>query len=254
MMKPTMEIAVTLKRLKLSLLVAMATGMFVNPHRAYADTIIFSDIAAGVPQYSLAGAYSVQGNNNGINSRQQWYAMPFIPQAGYTMTEVDVGMTNFQGTASVQLALYANGANNLPGNMIQQFPAITNLPAGPRECDPQAACPIESIGGLTIGLTAGATYWLVAQNIAADSLDQWYYSSQLNAIGRVAQNFNGGGWGLTVNGQQATLAAFEVLGRPVEGAPEPASMLLGITGLAGILGCAWRKHKNSVEKNSVRLD
>jgi hypothetical protein len=69
------------------------------------------------------------------------------------------------------------------------------------------------------GLTAGATYWLVAQNIAADSLDQWYYSGQLNAIGRVAQNFDGGGWGLTLNGQQATLAAFEVLGRPVEGAP-----------------------------------
>ena len=88
--------------------------MFVNPHRAYADTIIFSDIAADVPQYSLAGAYSVQSNNNGINSRQQWYAMPFIPHACYTMTEVDVGMTNFQGTASVQLALYANGANTFP--------------------------------------------------------------------------------------------------------------------------------------------
>jgi hypothetical protein len=173
MMKPTMKISVSLKRLNLSLLgVALATGMFANPHRAYADTIIFSAIAAGVPQYSLGGAYHVQGNNNGINTTQQWFAMPFVSQVAYTMTQVDVGMANFQGTASVQLALYANGANNLPGNMIQQFPAITNLPPGPRQCDPQAGRPIESIGGLSIGLTAGTTYWLVAQNIAADSLDQ----------------------------------------------------------------------------------
>lgn len=221
--------------------------MFGNPQRANADTIIFSDIAAGNPQYLLAGAYSVQGNNNGINTRQQWYAMPFIPQANYTMTEVDVGMTNFPGAASVQLALYANGANNLPGNLVQQFPAIMNLPAAPKQCDPQTGCPIEKIGGLAIGLTSGAIYWLVAQNVAADSLDQWYYSSQLNAIGGVAQNFNGAGWRPTLNGNQATLAAFEVLGNPIVGAPEPTSMLLGLTGLLCILGYAWRNHKNSAD-------
>lgn len=120
-----------------------------------------------------------------------------------------------------------NDSGGLPGGTIHSwalgpFPQFTTV----NTIQPSQTIDTEILG---LSLIGGTTYWLAAERGASDTVLGWN-SNDSGLIGPFAFAPYGGAWA----GFNHELSAFAVYGNP-EGVPDPSTMLLLGTGLAGLL-------------------
>ena len=161
-------------------------------------------------------------------------AMPFpVPVGpGYSLTEIDIALTQFEQPSSVDVMLL-NDSGGLPGSIIGSW-ALGPFP----NHGINTIQPSQVISGITgIPLLGNTTYWLAAKfaNFPQASWEVNNTSQTGNAL--QFPMIPGGTW---MPLDEPLLGAFRVLGDPITGGgrdqlPEPGTLLLLGTGLAALV-------------------
>jgi len=211
----------TIRRVVLPCLAAALVLLAVGDARA---NTVYSNLGAG-GTFS-GGGILVCGASTDCGEIY-WDATTFIPTANYTLSEIDIALTNEAGTngATVQLV---NSVGGLPGTTVYETWTLSGLPAYGATSLGSADMLMSS--GPAVQLTSGTQYWVVAEPADSTTKDVWNYNST-GAVGNYAFSDNGGTkWNFDSTGPQL---AFVV-------ASEPSVVVLfltsvGLCALAGIL-------------------
>lgn len=212
------EVAVSLAISALVVLVALSTP-------ASAD-IVFSNFGPG-NSYDVSSGWVAAGPTAEFDASSEW-AFAFTPSGNFTLTQIDVAISNSEAPISVTLSLdHASGG--LPGATIESW-TITDLPIfGVPPIVVQTVTPVSPVS-----LVSGTEYWLAA-SAAGDTIDAWNFA--LAGPNAPAALNTGSGWALQTLTPPEFSGAFDVEGSVV---PEPstwAMMLLGFAGLGFVGYC-----------------
>ena len=201
------------------------------PTQSRADTI-YTNLDGGTT-YNCCGGWGV-GNFGDIYD----IAMPFTVPVGpaYSLTQIEIALSLFGGGTNSALVRLLNDSGGLPGGSIDSwglgplpgfgFPGLVSTI--------QSSQTISGIAGIT--LSGGTQYWLAAFPGDPSTQATWNLNTT-GASGPFAVSTNDGS---TWRSDNSTLGAFAVYGNPVSGVPEPSTMLLLGTGLAGLFVCRRR--------------
>ncbi len=88
--------------------------MFVAVMSAQADQVIFSNFGSG-HSYSTSGGWGINSSNAS--------GMTFTPSDSYLLTQIDVAIWLFAGSA--QLGLYSD-SSGLPGSLLESWAITTS--------------------------------------------------------------------------------------------------------------------------------
>ncbi len=128
---------------------------------------IYSNLGTGSHVYDGVSGYGILGKNAG----QMWpqsVACGFRPKAGYTVTELEVGLTYVQGTNIAVLSLNEDD-HGLPGKALHSW-KFENLPDFGTCCGLQVAKVSQGIP-----VKKGKLYWVVVspEQKFQDTYDVW---------------------------------------------------------------------------------
>jgi hypothetical protein len=197
----------------------LSTGVFTNP--ANASSVIFANIATGVP-YDNDGT-TVAGFSGFLPP-----AAPFSPSVSGDVSQIDVALSFVWGpTNEATLSLWTNSGGNL-GAQLGSW-SLSNLPTFPLYL-PQ----FETISGITgVHLDTGSNYFLQVATGPNDILN-WIDN-------------NTGDTGVLDGIPNYTLPAFDILdGNGVASAvPEPSTWAMMIFGFVGVGFMAYRRKSTS---------
>lgn len=202
-------VAVRLASPAFAMLVALSTP-------ASAD-IVFSNFAPG-NSYDLNSGLVVAGTTS-ERGFSEW-ASAFTPSGDFTLTQIDVAISNSAAPISVMLSLdHASGG--LPDGTIESWIVTTLSIFPPFSNIVQTVSPVSPVS-----LVSGTEYWLVA-SAAGDTVDAWNVAiAGPNAP--TAINL-GSSWTLQPPG--GFYGAFAVQGSVI---PEPSSWAMMLLGFAGL--------------------
>ena len=218
-------------------LLTIAAGILFFPQIAIADTI-YTTLGPDGTYYFAAGT-AVSGTAASIFGSPvppSRVAAQFTAQNNYLLTEVDLAITNVDGTNGVTITL-AEDLGGLPGSAIAAW-TFSNLP-GFGSTDRFYERAIETS---PLRLLAGTSYWVVASPLAADTYDVWNLNSNSGTgVGGVIAIDSGNGFVSSI--LPSDTFAYKVIGTldaqgPPPSVPEPASLSLAFAALAGM---AWRR-------------
>ena len=122
--------------------------------------LIFSNLTnSATAAYSTGGGYDVAGALSGLGN-EQFLALPFKPTANAHVEQLRAAIQYISGTNQVELSLYSD-AGGVPGTPLSAPVTVTNLPTFPACCTLAVATLKKAVA-----VTAGTTYWVVAQEPA----------------------------------------------------------------------------------------
>jgi hypothetical protein len=194
--------------------------------------VIFSNLGAG-DSFTLTSGWVVGNRNTPFGSVTLEVAVAFTPASDAIFTGADFAAELLEQPGDLTVALLATGDAGTPGAALETFtvaaPALPSL--------------VSIASSLNPVLNAGTEYWL---DISSASTAAWWLDNDQGMHGPLAENQNGLGFVLLTDfgGNPPVQPAFRVngdplgltdmsaaLAGPVDGAPEPSSLLLVIAGL-----------------------
>ena len=182
--------------------------------------------------FSSSGNASTNGwclsgpNGSGCSTLATRYvAAPFTPTASYTLSGIDLALTNFGGTNGAVINLRSD-AGGQPDAVLQTW-TVSGLSKYP-------TLVVASVNSTSnVILQSGQMYWVEVEPSASDTMNVWLTNSI--GLGGGLANIDNGGWtALSGDGGQ-TLPAFDVRGVPLSsGGPatlniSPASLTFTMT-------------------------
>ena len=146
---------------------------------------IFSNLGPTITNaYDDANGFFVEGPNTGFG--EQWVAVPFIPKANSTVTQLQVAVGYyFSGTKQIIVGLYSDASGNV-GTTLATATA-TNIP------DFGTCCKMVTVNLTPTTVTGGTQYWIGVTSDdtnAPDFVGIWQSSNRAKA----ATNIGNGGW------------------------------------------------------------
>jgi len=208
---------------------ALAAALLISATQARAS-IIFNTLGPAGSEYDSNNFYSISGTgSNAGNYRAR--AMGFTPSSDAIVTEIDLAIALFSGTAPITVSLNSDAAG-IPGAVIDGGTAswvlsgLTNT----------TSCPGACLNLVTIStshaLVGGTTYWVVARTTAAgDAYAGWFYSTPNLSMLRATDD----GTGFVSVGRDTHAAALALSGTSdsliTSPTPEPSTIVLGGAGL-----------------------
>lgn len=152
--------------------------------------------------YNCCSGWTISAVGSIVGSLQD-VAMPFTPDANYTVLAVDVAVGYVAGTNGVAITINED-AGGVPGAAIKKG-TVTGLPSF------GSCCVTATIGGGAGGapVTAGTQYWVVVKTnqVSWDTWNAWNHNN-VGHVGTFAYN-TGAGWQVASD----LLSAFSVMGK-----------------------------------------
>jgi hypothetical protein len=211
----------TLKLSVAGIVVSLASAVILlASYTPAAADVVFSNFGPG-NSYDLDSGWVVAGpTSNAPDGPGEW-AFAFTPSSDFTLTQIDVAISNDTAPISVTLSL-DNASGGLPGGTIESW-TVTSLPVFPPTSNiVQTVTPISSVS-----LVSGTEYWLAA-SAAGDTIDAWNVA--LSGPNAPAALNTGSGWALQPPLNEP-FGAFAVEGSAVPELTTWAMMVLGFAGL-----------------------
>lgn len=196
---------------------------------AYAD-VIFSDFGPGNTFQTNVGnticgtgTFNCAGNPTPLSG-----ANSFTPTGSYTLSSISLATALVTGTNQLVVSLMPD-AGGIPGTPVETWTFTNAMQLQP------TILSASSVGSVVID--AGTQYWLAASAPGDGTWAVWFLNS-IGLTGTQASRVGSGAWFATSGN---TLAAFSLDGTPLAPIPEPSSLVLLTSGLAGLMAVVRRR-------------
>ena len=187
-------------------------------------------VDTGQPAAAILGGRGVSGTGSG-SGVNQWQAGEFNVGTSTKITGALGYMHNYMATPRTATVALYNDGSEVPGSEL--FSAFFTVPWNP------SGTVYDWYGLSSLNWEVGpGTYWLAFEVRSGQTFWGVMPSPSPTPLNNEANFFNG-----TWNQYDATNIGVRVYGEPVSTVPEPATLLLLGSGLAGIGGAAWRRKK-----------
>ena len=194
--------------------------------QAGAATLLFSDLGTGGSVYDGSTGSQVSGSGSGAWITQA-RSFTVSGSGDFLLTQFDLGVFNYAPAPATFSASVWTSSADRPSVELGSWDLSTTEPFG-------SCCALVTQSGITgITLTGGVQYWMVLgpQGPTDSSRNAWADNTQGVNGQRLGSLDGGATW---IDDGTGTDLAFDVLGDPVNSAPEPSSMLLLGAALTGM--------------------